>query len=162
MAASSTPVWRSPSLSVTLGISACLLGEEVRYDGGHKKDAYVTEVLSRHVRWVSVCPEMDIGLGTPRETLRLVGDTEAPRMMGTRTGADHTAAMNAYARRRVLELGRQGLSGYLLKRASPSCGMERVPVSSEAGSGGRQGVGLFARALMDGFPLLPVEEEGRL
>lgn len=162
MAGSSTAPWRSPSLPISLGISACLLGEEVRYDGGHQKDSYVTGVLSHHFSWVSVCPEMEIGLGAPRETLRLVGDPRAPRMVGTKSGADHTDRMNAYAARRTGELARAGLSGYVLKRASPSCGMERVKVYTEAGSPGPTGSGLFARALLDAFPLLPVEEEGRL
>jgi uncharacterized protein YbgA (DUF1722 family)/uncharacterized protein YbbK (DUF523 family) len=171
MAASATPAWRSPSLPITLGISSCLLGEAVRYDGGHQKDDYVTGVLSRHFSWVPVCPEMEIGLGAPRETLRLVGDTGAPRMVGTRSGADHTDTMNGYARRRVAELADAGLSGYLLKRASPSCGMERVKVYAAPGRSGaprqsldapRPGRGLFASALLAAFPLLPVEEEGRL
>jgi uncharacterized protein YbgA (DUF1722 family)/uncharacterized protein YbbK (DUF523 family) len=163
MAAPSIPAWRSPALPITLGVSACLLGEEVRFDGGHQKDDYVTGVLSRHFGWVSVCPEMEIGLGAPRETLRLAGDPAAPRMVATRSGADHTEVMRAYARRRVRELGASGLSGYILKRASPSCGMERVKVYPERGGAAhRTGSGLFARALLDAFPLLPVEEEGRL
>jgi uncharacterized protein YbgA (DUF1722 family)/uncharacterized protein YbbK (DUF523 family) len=158
----SVPAWRSPTLPITLGISSCLLGEEVRYDGGHKKDGYITGVLSQHFGWVSVCPEIGIGLGTPRESLRLVGDPEAPRMIAAASGADHTEAMNAYARRRAQELARQGLSGYVLKRASPSCGMERVKVYGADGAPRPVGRGLFARALIEALPLLPVEEEGRL
>jgi uncharacterized protein YbgA (DUF1722 family)/uncharacterized protein YbbK (DUF523 family) len=156
------PAWRSPSTPITVGISSCLLGEEVRFDGGHKRDSYVTGVLARHFSWLPVCPEVEIGLGTPREALRLVGDPTAPRMVGTKSGTDHTAAMGAYARRRARELGVRGLSGYILKRASPSCGMERVKVYTERGTPGGSGAGLFARALMDALPLLPVEEEGRL
>jgi len=162
MAGRATPAWRSPSLAITLGVSSCLLGEKVRYDGGDKKDGFVTGVLGRHFTWVSVCPEMEIGLGTPRETLRLVGDPGAPRLVEPRTGADRTEQMNAYARRRARDLARAGLSGYVLKRASPSCGMERVRVYTAGGRPGRLGRGLFARALMDTSPLLPVEEEGRL
>jgi uncharacterized protein YbgA (DUF1722 family)/uncharacterized protein YbbK (DUF523 family) len=162
MSARATPAWRSPSLPIAVGVSSCLLGEEVRYDGGHKRDSYVTGVLGQHFSWVPVCPEMDIGLGAPREALRLVGDARAPRMVGIRTGEDHTEAMNAYARRRVKALGASGLSGYILKRASPSCGMERVKVYTASGTPGGSGSGLFARALMEAFPLLPVEEEGRL
>ena len=118
--------WRSPSLPIAIGISSCLLGEEVRFDGGHKKDSYVTGVLGQYFSWVSVCPEMEIGLGTPRETLRLVGDSERPRMIATKSGTDLTEAMITYAGQRVRELGEKGLSGYILKRASPSCGMARV------------------------------------
>jgi len=154
--------WRSPSLPIAIGISSCLLGEAVRFDGGHKKDGYITDVLGRHFSWVSVCPEMEIGLGTPRETLRLVGDAEHPRMIATRSGTDLTEAMSTYARGRLRELGGQGLSGYILKRASRSCGMARVKIYTEDGAPAGAGSGLFARALMDAFPMLPVEEEGRL
>ncbi|HEV8459060.1 MAG TPA: DUF523 domain-containing protein [Methylomirabilota bacterium] len=106
------PAWRSPSLPIWIGISACLLGEEVRYDGGHQKDSYITGVLGRYFTWLSVCPEMEIGLGAPRETLRLAGDPAAPRMVATQSGRDLTETMTAYARRRVLELSREGLSGF--------------------------------------------------
>ncbi|HET8578020.1 MAG TPA: DUF523 and DUF1722 domain-containing protein [Methylomirabilota bacterium] len=160
--AAAPPAWRSPSPPITIGISACLLGEEVRYDGGHRKDSYITGVLGRYFSWVSVCPEMEIGLGAPREAVRLVGDPVRPRMVATQSGRDLTDTMAAYARRRVDALAREGLSGYLLKRASPSCGMERVPIYTEAGLASGAGSGLFARALLDALPLLPVEEEGRL
>ena len=158
------PAWRSPSLSIRIGISACLLGEPVRYDGGHKKDGYITGTLARHFDWVPVCPEMELGLGTPRETLRLVGDPAAPRMIATRSGTDLTAAMDEYGRRRVEELGTLGLSGYILKRASPSCGMERVKVypAAPGRAPAAAGRGLFARVLLAAYPSLPVEEEGRL
>lgn len=158
------PAWRSPSLSIRVGISSCLLGEPVRYDGGHKKDSYITGTLARHFEWVPVCPEMELGLGTPRETLRLVGDPAAPRMIATKSGIDLTAAMGEYSRARVTELGTLGLSGYVLKRASPSCGMERVKVYPEAPgrAPATAGRGLFARALLEAYPSLPVEEEGRL
>jgi uncharacterized protein YbgA (DUF1722 family)/uncharacterized protein YbbK (DUF523 family) len=154
--------WRSPDLEIKVGISSCLLGEAVRYDGGHQKDSYVTGALSRYFTWVSVCPEMELGLGAPRETLRLVGDAAAPRLVATQSGTDLTDAMDTYARARVGALGAAGLSGYILKRSSPSCGMERVKVYTEAGMPSRNGSGLFARRLMDTYPLLPVEEEGRL
>jgi uncharacterized protein YbgA (DUF1722 family)/uncharacterized protein YbbK (DUF523 family) len=157
-----TPAWRSPDLPIRVGISSCLLGEEVRYDGGHQRDSYVTGALSRHFTWVSVCPEMELGLGAPRETIRLVGDAEAPRLLATQSGTDLTEAMDTYARARVSELDALRLSGYILKRASPSCGMERVKVYSSAGTTSRTGRGLFAQRLMDAYPLLPVEEEGRL
>lgn len=160
--AAARPAWRSPLPPIKIGVSSCLLGEEVRYDGGHQKDSYITGILGRYFTWLSVCPEMEIGLGAPRETLRLVGDPAQPRMVATQSGRDLTETMTAYARRRVLELAREGLSGYLLKRASPSCGMERVKVYTEDGVPSRAGSGLFARVLLDALPLLPVEEEGRL
>ncbi len=156
------PAWRSPDLPIRVGISSCLLGEEVRYDGGHQKDAYVTGVLARYVSLVPVCPEMEAGMGVPREPVRLVGDATAPRMLGVTSGADHTERMSEFARRRVEELARRGLGGYILKRGSPSCGMERVKLYAESGALSRSGTGLFARALGEALPLLPVEEEGRL
>jgi uncharacterized protein YbgA (DUF1722 family)/uncharacterized protein YbbK (DUF523 family) len=156
------PAWRSPDLPVRIGISSCLLGEEVRYDGGHQKDAYITGVLARHFTWVPVCPEIEVGMGVPREPVRLTGDAAAPRMVGVASGADHTERMNDFARRRVQDLARRGLSGYILKRASPSCGLERVKVYDPHGVPARAGAGLFARALTEALPLLPVEEEGRL
>ena len=158
----SSPAWRSPDLEIKIGISSCLLGEAVRYDGGHRKDAYITGPLSRHVTWVPVCPEIELGLGAPRETLRLVGRADAPRLMANDSGIDLTAAMDTYARARVGVLAGEGLSGYILKRASPSCGMERVMVYTESGRPSRSGRGLFAQRLMATYPLLPVEEEGRL
>jgi uncharacterized protein YbgA (DUF1722 family)/uncharacterized protein YbbK (DUF523 family) len=154
--------WRDPELDVVLGVSSCLLGEEVRYDGGHQKDDFVTGLLARYVRFVSVCPEMAIGLGAPRETLQLVGDPAAPRLVAARSGIDHTSAMTRFAAARIRELGDAGIHGYILKRASPSCGMERVKVYAETGVPGKPGRGLFAAALLRSNPLLPVEEEGRL
>src|SRR5262245_12856687 len=126
MAPSGLPAWRSTELPIRVGISACLLGQEVRYDGGHQKDVYIADVLARHFSWVPVCPELEVGMGVPREPVRLVGLARAPRMLGVTSGTDHTAAMNELARRRVRDLARQGLHGYILKRGSPSCGMERV------------------------------------
>jgi uncharacterized protein YbgA (DUF1722 family)/uncharacterized protein YbbK (DUF523 family) len=151
-----------PPDRIRVGISTCLLGEPVRFDGGHKLDQYAVGVLGRHVDWVPVCPELDLGLGVPREALRLVGDPEAPRLVTVNGRVDHTDGMLAWARQRVGQLRRLDLDGYLLKSKSPSCGMERVRVYTEAGMPSRSGPGLFARVLMDGLPLLPVEEEGRL
>ena len=151
-----------------IGISACLLGQEVRFDGGHKRDRFLTDVLGPHVEWVPICPEVEMGLGTPREPLRLVrvGGNAAPlRMITTRTGIDHTDGMNRWARTRLDALEREApdLCGYVLKKDSPSCGMERVKTfGGERGSPERNGRGLFAAALIDRFPSLPVEEEGRL
>jgi uncharacterized protein YbgA (DUF1722 family)/uncharacterized protein YbbK (DUF523 family) len=150
-------------MRIRIGISSCLLGEEVRFDGGHKRDWFLTEVLARHVEWVPVCPEVEVGMGTPRETLRLVRVEGTTRMITTRTGTDHTDSMQAWAKRRVEALAREDLSGYVLKKDSPSCGMERVKVYDGAGGmPSRTGRGLFAEALIERLPYLPVEEEGRL
>jgi len=146
---------------IRIGISACLLGDEVRFDGGHKRDRFLTDTLGPFVEWVKVCPEVEMGLGTPRETLRLVADNGTLRLITTRTHIDHTAGMNAWAAERVEELAEEQLSGYVLKKDSPSCGMARVKVYGLP-LPERSGRGLFATALMERFPNLPVEEEGRL
>ncbi|MCX7825428.1 MAG: DUF523 and DUF1722 domain-containing protein [Verrucomicrobiae bacterium] len=147
---------------IRIGISACLLGERVRYDGGHKHDAFLTGTLGRFFEWVPVCPEVELGLGTPRESIRLEGDPDNPRLVAPRSGKDHTEAMNRYAAKRLEKLAPLGLCGYILKKDSPSCGMARVRVYDERGMAARMGRGLFAGALMKRFPMLPVEEEGRL
>jgi uncharacterized protein YbbK (DUF523 family) len=145
-----------------VGISACLLGDEVRFDGGHKRDAFLADVLGPRVEWVRVCPEVEVGMGTPRETLRLVRDGSRLKMMTTRTGVDHTGAMESWAKQRVDALAAVGLCGYILKKDSPSCGMEHVKVFDANGAPAGEGRGLFADALMRRFPDLPVEDEGRL
>jgi uncharacterized protein YbgA (DUF1722 family)/uncharacterized protein YbbK (DUF523 family) len=145
-----------------LGVSACLMGEPVRYDGGHKRDTFLTETLAPFVEWVPVCPELEIGLGVPRDTLRLVGRPRAPQLVVERTGEDLTPAMQRFARRRLDDLATLELDGYVLKRASPSCGLFRVRVYGEGGVPGAVGRGIFATALVERFPALPVEEEGRL
>ena len=145
-----------------IGISQCLLGDNVRYDGGHKLDSVLIETLGRYVEWVPVCPEVEIGLGTPREPMRLVGDLDAPRLVTINTGVDHTEAMNRFARKRVRELEALNLSGFVFKSASPSCGISGVSLLNAQGVETHDGVGLFARAFMTHFPLIPVEEEGQL
>lgn len=145
-----------------LGISRCLLGDEVRFDGGHKRDNFLTDVLGRYVEWVPVCPEVEAGLGTPREAMRLVGDSQHPRLVTIKSGTDHTRAVERMSTHRVEELEELDLSGYVFKKDSPSCGVERVRIFKEHGMPGRNGVGLFARAFIEQFPLIPVEEEGRL
>jgi uncharacterized protein YbgA (DUF1722 family)/uncharacterized protein YbbK (DUF523 family) len=147
---------------IRIGVSTCLLGHAVRYDGGHKRNDFLVEVLGPLVEWVPVCPEVELGLGTPREPISLVQDNADVRLVATKTGTDHTAAMRAYARRRVAALARADLCGYVLKKGSPSCGMERVKVHGSGGMPRRDGRGLFAAALRDALPHLPVEEEGRL
>lgn len=147
---------------IRIGISSCLLGEKVRFDKGHKRDAFIVETLGQFFSWVPICPEMEIGLGTPRESLRLIGDAAAPRLIATQSQRDHTEAMLQFADDRLTQLEDVELHGYILKKDSPSCGMARVRVYGNGGIPQRHGQGLFARALMARFPLLPVEEEGRL
>lgn len=149
-------------LPVRIGVSTCLLGEKVRFDGGHKRDAFLVDVFGRYVEWVPVCPEVEMGLGTPREPIRLIQQEKDIRFLISKSGVNHTEAMRNYAARRVEELGKENLSGYVLKADSPSCGMERVRVYQPSGSANRTGTGLFAGVLMKSFPNLPVEEEGRL
>jgi uncharacterized protein YbgA (DUF1722 family)/uncharacterized protein YbbK (DUF523 family) len=148
---------------ILVGVSACLLGQNVRWDGGHKSDAFLRGMLGRYVEWVPVCPEVEVGLPIPRDTLRLVRRGAEVRMVMPKTGADHTAAMTAYAERTARELAGRDLCGFVLKKDSPSCGMARVKVYPENdGSPTRDGRGLFAAELMRRMPHLPVEEEGRL
>ncbi|MCE5312733.1 MAG: DUF523 and DUF1722 domain-containing protein [Nitrospiraceae bacterium] len=147
---------------IRLGISACLLGEKVRYDGGHKIDRYLKDTLGMYVEWVPVCPEVEYGLPVPRESLRLVGDPASPRMVTTRTNIDHTEGMLRWASKRAAELGKESLCGFVFKSKSPSSGMQGVKVYGDGGSVSKKGVGMFARAFMSKHPVLPVEDEGRL
>ncbi|MDT8389815.1 MAG: DUF523 and DUF1722 domain-containing protein [Lentisphaeria bacterium] len=147
---------------IKIGVSACLLGENVRYDGGHKRDRYLTDVLSDYFDYVPVCPEVECGLPVPRESMRLTGDPQAPRLTTNRTKRDLTEQMQAWARPKVAELEKENLCGFIFKSNSPSSGMERVKVYSDSGMAEKTGVGLFARIFMDHFPDLPCEEEGRL
>lgn len=153
--------WHSQEIPVRLGVSSCLLGEKVRYDGGHARSQYVSDVMSDWVEWVRVCPENEIGLGTPRPTLRLVHDEGRQRLIAPSTEADHTEAMESFSRQRVASIGE--LDGFVVKRASPSCGMERIRVYGKSGMPReRNARGLFTKELMEQRPGLPVEEEGRL
>ncbi|HRU06907.1 MAG TPA: DUF523 and DUF1722 domain-containing protein [Candidatus Brocadiia bacterium] len=150
--------WERPRL----GVSACLLGRKVRFDGGHKLDRFVAETLGAYVDFVPVCPEVELGLGVPRDTLRLEGEAAAPRLVVTRTREDITERMAAWARRRVEELAQEDLCGYIFKSKSPSSGMQGVKLYGGKGAPSKKGVGVFARVFMERFPLLPVEDEGRL
>ena len=145
-----------------IGISACLLGQEVRHDGGHKRDRLLVELLGPLVEWVPVCPEVEMGMGVPRESVRLLRRGGDLRMVAERSGTDHTDAMRAFSAWRVAELARLDLCGYVFKQGSPSCGAEGVPIHGAQGSPGDTGRGLFAAALIEALPDLPVEEEGRL
>ena len=147
---------------IRLGLSTCLLGENVRFDGGHKRDRFVTDTLGQFLEFVPVCPEMECGLGVPRESMRLEGNPESPRLVTNRTKIDHTERMITWARKRVKELEKEDLCGFIFKSRSPSSGMERVRVYNEKGVPENKGVGMFARGCMEQFPLLPVEEDGRL
>jgi uncharacterized protein YbgA (DUF1722 family)/uncharacterized protein YbbK (DUF523 family) len=157
---SSPPLAAVPS-RVRLLVSACLLGEKVRYDGQHKYDPFVVEMLGRFVEWERVCPESDCGLSTPRPSMHLVGDPNAPRLV-SRTGEDRTGQMRRFIEDQLRKLEEVELCGYVCKKDSPSSGMARVKVYDERGHAARVGVGLFTGAFMARFPLVPVEEEGRL
>ena len=145
-----------------IGISSCLLGNGVRFDGGHKKDSFLTGTFGRFVEWVPVCPEVECGLGTPRESMRLVSVDGRVRLLTGKTGIDHTDRMANYSARRVRELTSDELCGFVLKKDSPSCGMERVKIYGTGGVAVKSGRGIFAAQLVDRFPSLPVQEEGRL
>jgi uncharacterized protein YbgA (DUF1722 family)/uncharacterized protein YbbK (DUF523 family) len=148
--------------TIKIGISSCLLGQNVRYDGGHKLDRYIRDTLGRFFQFVPVCPEVECGLPVPRETMRLVGDADAPRLVTTRTGIDHTRRMRSWAARRVRELKKENLCGFIFKKDSPSSGMARVKIYDAHGAAKRIGSGLFAKAFMEQYPRIPVEDEGRL
>jgi uncharacterized protein YbbK (DUF523 family) len=136
-----------------LGVSSCLLGEPVRYDGGHKRDAFLVDTLGLFVEWVAVCPEMEIGLGASRSTLRLVGDAAAPRLVMTGSSRDVTASMRRFALAKIAELERLDLDGYVLKRASPSGGLHEVAVDRDGIHPGGLGRGLFADTLVRRLPI---------
>jgi len=150
------------NIKIRLGVSSCLLGERVRWNGDHKLDRFLTDTLGKFVEYVPVCPEVECGFGIPREPFRQVGDPDSPRLITSRTKIDYTDRMTEWARKRVIELEEEDLCGFIFKSRSPSSGMERVKVYSEKGIPVKKGVGMFARAFMEHFPLLPVEEDGRL
>lgn len=147
--------------SITIGVSSCLLGERVRYDGGHTHDHYITDTLGRYFRFLSICPEVGCGLPIPREAMRLEGDPASPRLMTGKSRIDLTAQMQAFCTAKVKELEGEGLCGFIFKKNSPSSGLFRVKVYNN-GVAAKSGSGLFAAAVARHFPLLPMEEEGRL
>lgn len=149
------------SRPIRIGISSCLLGAKVRFDGGHKKDDFLVNTFGTWVEWVPVCPEVEVGMGTPRESVRLIREGDGVRMVAPKSGRDWTEEMHALSARRVEQLEKHELCGYVLKKDSPSCGMERVKVYG-AGMPTKSGRGLYADALLVRYPNLPVEEEGRL
>ena len=145
-----------------IGISSCLLGNMVRWNAGHKRDRFLTDTLGRFVEYVPVCPEVEAGFGIPRESMRLVGDPDKPRLITFKSKTDGTDQMTRWAAARVKELEKENLCGFIFKSDSPSSGMIRVKVYNEKGMPEKKGVGMFARAYMDHFPLMPVEDDGRL
>jgi uncharacterized protein YbgA (DUF1722 family)/uncharacterized protein YbbK (DUF523 family) len=147
---------------IKLGVSSCLLGENVRYDGGHKLDRFLTDTWGKYVEYVPVCPEAECGLGVPREAMQLEGDPASPRLITTRTRQDMTRRMMTWAHKRVAQLEKETLCGFIFKSDSPSSGRERIKVYNEKGMPVKKGVGIFALIFMEHFPLLPVEDEGRL
>jgi uncharacterized protein YbgA (DUF1722 family)/uncharacterized protein YbbK (DUF523 family) len=147
---------------IKIGISTCLLGENVRYNGGHQLDRFIRDTLGAYVQFVPVCPETECGLGIPRESMRLVGTVESPRLVTSRSGVDHTDEMLAWSKARLDQLEKEDLSGFVFKKNSPSSGLYRVRVYGKKGQPNRIGRGIFARAFTERFPLIPVEEDGRL
>jgi len=149
-------------IAIKLGISSCLLGEAVRWNGTHKLDRFLVDTLGKFVEYIPVCPEVECGFSIPREPFRLVGDPSSPRLVTSRTKIDYTERMTDWACKRVRELEKEDLCGFIFKSKSPSSGMEAVKVYNEKGVPVKKGVGVFARAFMEHFPLLPVEDDGRL
>lgn len=147
---------------ILLGVSACLLGQKVRYDGGHTHDRFLTDTLGEYVEYVPVCPEVECGLGIPREVMRLEGDPTAPRLMTRNSRRDVTPQMREWGAQRLEELAELGLCGYIFKKKSPSSGMSRIKVYGEGGKISTTGVGIWAAMLMQRFPLWAFEDEGRL
>lgn len=149
-------------VTIKVGISSCLLGEKVRYDGGHKLDHYLKETLGKYVEWVGVCPEVEMGLPVPREAMRLVGNPASPHLITIRTGIDHTSRMLQWAQDKLMKLESENLCGFIFKSRSPSSGMKGVKVYSGSGVPAKTGTGIFAKSFIDKFHLLPVEDDGRL
>ena len=145
-----------------MGVSSCLLGLATRYDGDHKHHPVVVDLLGSQVEWVTVCPEVELGLPVPRDPMHLAGDPAAPRLVVSRSGEDLTRPMLSWCRRRVLELERHRLQGFVFKSRSPSCGVERVKVLDGQDRVQLVGAGLFARSLTEHLPRLPVVQEDQL
>ncbi len=145
-----------------IGVSACLLGYKVRYDGGHRRKAFIADTLSRQAHLVPVCPEVECGLPVPRETLHLAGDPRRPRLVGTATGRDRTHRMTTWVARRLQQLEKENLDAFIFKKKSPSCGLMPVKVFSAAGQVAGRGQGVFAERFMAHFPRLPATEEDGL
>jgi uncharacterized protein YbgA (DUF1722 family)/uncharacterized protein YbbK (DUF523 family) len=153
---------RNPASKIKVGVSSCLLGEKVRWDGNHKQDTVVKNQLGRIFEWVPTCPEVEIGMGIPRESVQLTGNPKSPRMVGTTTATDWTRRMNRYSKKRSRELAKINVCGYIFKSKSPSCGIARIKILSNNGKTQSKGRGLFAELFIQQYPLVPVEDEDRL
>ncbi len=147
---------------IKVGISSCLLGKKVRYDGGHKLDHYLKETVGKFVQWITVCPETEMGLPIPREKMRLIGEPQSPRLVTIHTAVDYTDKMRQWAEEKLSELAKEELCGFVFKNRSPSSGLKAVKIYSASGRVSATGTGLFAKAFTERFPLLPVEDNGRL
>lgn len=147
---------------ITLGISSCLLGNKVRYDGGHKLDPFLTDTLGRYIEWIPVCPEAACGLGIPREVMALEGNPDSPRIKTVWTGIDHTTRLQRWTKGELKVLADIDISGFVFKARSPSCGVRDTKVFDAKCRVRSRGPGLFTRTVSERFPFLPVEDEGRL
>ena len=148
---------------IKIGVSSCLLGEKVRWNGDHKQNLFVRDVLGNYFEYISICPEMEIGMGVPRETVALYGSLENPKLISKKNRIDWTEEMKRFSKEKIKFLAEQNLSGYIFKSKSPSCGIGRIPVYSVDEPGkARHGSGMFSSEFMQAFPLVPVEDEGRL
>jgi uncharacterized protein YbgA (DUF1722 family)/uncharacterized protein YbbK (DUF523 family) len=147
---------------IKIGISTCLLGEKVRYDGGHKLDRYITDTLGNYFEWLPVCPEVEYGLPVPRESMHLIGDPASPRLVTVRTGIDHTEGMKKWAEDKLRQLEKEDLCGFIFKSRSPSSGIGGIKVYTLSGMPSNKGTGIFGGAFMRYFPLIPVIDDGRL
>jgi uncharacterized protein YbgA (DUF1722 family)/uncharacterized protein YbbK (DUF523 family) len=147
---------------IKIGISTCLLGVKVRYDGGHRLDRYITDTLGHYFEWVPVCPEVEYGLPVPRESMHLIGDPVSPRIVTIRTGVDHTEGMKKWAADKLIQLDKEDLCGFIFKSKSPSSGLGGIKVYTSSGMPSNKGTGIFGGAFMRYFPLIPVIDDGRL
>lgn len=148
--------------NIKIGVSSCLLGNNVRYDGSHKKMIYITDILSKQFILVPICPEFELGMGIPREAVMLVGKTYEPKMVGINSGENWTDKMLSYSNQRVLCDDIKELSGCILKKNSPSCGIKGVKIYTTLNQFVEKGIGLFAKELLNTHPSLPVIEEDEL
>lgn len=147
---------------IKIGISSCLLGEKVRYDGGHRLDRYITDTLGHYFEWFPVCPEVEYGLPVPRESMHLIGDPASPRIVTIRTGVDHTEGMKKWAADKLTQIEKEDLCGFIFKSKSPSSGIGGIKVYASSGIPSNKGTGIFGGAFMRYFPLIPVIDDGRL
>ncbi len=136
---------------VKIGISSCLLGKRVRYDGGHELDRYITETLGQYFEWVPVCPEVEYGLPVPREAMRLEGAPDSPLLVTIHTGIDHTEGILKWAKKRIKDLEQEKLCGFIFKSGSPSSGIGGVKIYTASGIPSRRGVGIFGGAFISTF-----------